>query len=97
MKSEHSGKRMNCMPTIPAGELERRGSGVQGPPKLSIKFKACLFEALSQNKQTDQQTKDERSLPGSRTLPITPKHLENSDCQLSQPTSEPNLQGGYQC
>lgn len=94
MKSEHSGKRTKRMPAIPAGEVETRGPGVQGSPKLSVKFKACLFEALSQNKQTDQQMKDERSLPGSRTLPITPKDLENSDCQLSQPTSEPNLKGG---
>lgn len=51
MKSEHSGKRTKRMPAIPAGEVETRGLGVQGPPELSVKFKACLFEALSQNKR----------------------------------------------
>jgi hypothetical protein len=67
MKSEHLGKRTKPMPIIPAKEAEAGGSGVQGHPKMNIKFKACLFEALSKQTDQQQQKNPERPLPGSRT------------------------------
>lgn len=84
MKSEHWGwknktnktnKKTKLMPVI----LALGGSGVQGHPQLNIKFKASLGYLRSCLKiKTNKQIKNERPLPCSRILAVTPRHLETS-------------------